>query len=234
MSLEAAISVLKRAVELDEGKSYSEALVCYQEGIGLLLQVVKSTTNEITKTRYKEQLNSYFERAENLKRTVKEQKEAGKYHEQIQIKDGSKGYSYSKIFGRYLDENVEEVTIEDPYIRGIHQIYNFLRLCELFVLHGSVRRINLITGLDDDPSTQQQRLKELTSDLKRHNIDLQVNYSHTLHDREIRFSNGWVIKIGRGLDFYKKPRGKFSIGYCNYNLRDCHETTIDIFLKRKQ
>lgn len=78
-----------------------------------------------------------------------------------------------------------------------------------------------------------------------------------------RFNNGWIIKIGRGLDYFKRPKvrldtslinplfnthrvestcgvlivrnvrsasqGRFSIGYCDYDLRQCHETTVDIF-----
>lgn len=37
----AAVVVLKRAVELDSESRYQQALVCYQEGIDLLLQVLK-------------------------------------------------------------------------------------------------------------------------------------------------------------------------------------------------
>lgn len=37
----AAAAVLKRAVELDSESRYQQALVCYQEGIDLLLQVLK-------------------------------------------------------------------------------------------------------------------------------------------------------------------------------------------------
>lgn len=37
----AAATVLKRAVELDSESRYQQALVCYQEGIDLLLQVLK-------------------------------------------------------------------------------------------------------------------------------------------------------------------------------------------------
>jgi len=36
-----AISVLKRAVELDHGGRFQESLVCYQEGIQLLMDVLK-------------------------------------------------------------------------------------------------------------------------------------------------------------------------------------------------
>uniref|UniRef100_A0A3B5MN13 MIT domain-containing protein n=1 Tax=Xiphophorus couchianus TaxID=32473 RepID=A0A3B5MN13_9TELE len=36
-----AVSVLKRAVELDHSGRFQESLVCYQEGIQLLLDVLK-------------------------------------------------------------------------------------------------------------------------------------------------------------------------------------------------
>ena len=36
-----AISVLKRAVELDQSGRFQESLVCYQEGIQLLIDVLK-------------------------------------------------------------------------------------------------------------------------------------------------------------------------------------------------
>lgn len=36
-----AISVLKRAVELDQSGRFLESLVCYQEGIQLLMDVLK-------------------------------------------------------------------------------------------------------------------------------------------------------------------------------------------------
>lgn len=38
---ESAISILTRAVELDTKAKYTESLVCYQEGIQLLLNVLK-------------------------------------------------------------------------------------------------------------------------------------------------------------------------------------------------
>ena len=34
-----------------------------------------------------------------------------------------------------------------------------------------------------------------------HGIKLNLKFSDTLHDREIRLDNGWTIKIGRGFDW---------------------------------
>jgi hypothetical protein len=39
-----AISILKRAVDLDASKRYDEAVTCYQEGLQLLLEVIKGQT----------------------------------------------------------------------------------------------------------------------------------------------------------------------------------------------
>ena len=96
--------------------------------------------------------------------------------------------------------------------------------------------ISLLTS----PATNQQsyeeqsgKLDELKNDLKNnHKIDLNVIYSETLHDREIRiFPTGWVVKIGRGLDIYKPAGGRTVIGQFDTDLRPCLETTIDIFHK---
>ena len=47
-----------------------------------------------------------------------------------------------------------------------------------------------------------------------------------------RLNNGWIVKIGRGLDYFKAASSKFAIGYCDFDLRPCHETTVDIFHRK--
>lgn len=42
-----------------------------------------------------------------------------------------------------------------------------------------------------------------------------------------------MIKIGRGLDYFKAPEGKFVLGSCDLELRRCMETTVDIFHKNQ-
>ena len=59
---------------------------------------------------------------ENTKDRVKE-KEAEKYHEKIDIEDGATGFSYNIVLGRFLDEDVSAVNINDPYIRSVHQVF---------------------------------------------------------------------------------------------------------------
>ncbi|KAL2774305.1 MIT domain-containing protein 1 isoform 4 [Daubentonia madagascariensis] len=199
----AAVTVLKRAVELDSESRYAQALVCYQEGIDLLLQVLKGTKDCTKKCNLRKKISNYMDRAENIKKYLDQEKEDGKYHKQIKIEENATGFSYESLFQEYLNETVTEVWIEDPYIRQTHQ--------------GSEKQ------------QQSRGLKEIKESLSNHGVLLEVEYSSSIHDREIRFNNGWMIKIGRGLDYFKKPQSNFSLGYCDFDLRPCHETTVDIF-----
>ncbi|XP_053520534.1 MIT domain-containing protein 1 isoform X1 [Artibeus jamaicensis] len=228
----AAATVLKRAVELDSESRYQQALVCYQEGIDLLLQVLRGTQDDAKKCNLRKKISGYMDRAENIKKYLDQEKEDGKYHKEIKIEENATGFSYETLFQEYLNETVKEVWVEDPYIRQTHQLYNFLRFCEMLIKGPcKVKTIHLLTSLDEGSGKQQQicGLKEIKESLRNHGVLLELEYSSSIHDREIRFDNGWVIKIGRGLDYFKKPQSRFSLGYCDFDLRPCHETTVDIF-----
>ncbi len=143
---------------------------------------------------------------------------------------GDTGYSYESILGAYL-QGAKSVVIEDPYIRLQHQIQNFVRFCETVLKAGTVKKISLITGYDDKTQLADiaEKLDELKQSLLELDVELEVKLNPNIHDREIRLDNGWVIKIGRGLDFYQKPGGWFEVGANDLSLRKCLETKVDIF-----
>ena len=91
--------------------------------------------------------------------------------------------------------------------------------------------INLAADFDD-VAQQLEKIEQIQQSLKDLKINLDFEMSETLHDREIEFDNGWIIKIGRGLDYFKRPPSKLAIGKLDFDLRECHETTIDIFSTR--
>ncbi|SFW23224.1 BREX system Lon protease-like protein BrxL [Nitrosovibrio sp. Nv17] len=143
---------------------------------------------------------------------------------------GDTGYSYESIIGPYL-QGAKAVVIEDPYIRLQHQIQNFVRFCETVLKAGTVKKIDLITGYDVRTQLADiaEKLDELKQSLLELDVELEVKLNPNIHDREIRLDNGWVIKIGRGLDFYQKPGGWFEVGANDLSLRKCLETKVDIF-----
>ncbi|MBS1808654.1 MAG: BREX system Lon protease-like protein BrxL [Acidobacteria bacterium] len=162
--------------------------------------------------------------------TVTETAEPELKEQHFTITYDATGYSYESIIGPYL-RGASEVIVEDTYIRLTHQIQNFTRLCELFVKAGTFKRITLVTKFDADPDTVsiQEKLDEIQQSLLEFDVTFAVQVNPNLHDREIRLNNGWVIKIGRGLDFYQKPNGYFDIGMFDLSLRKCMETKVDIF-----
>lgn len=143
---------------------------------------------------------------------------------------GDTGHSYESIIGPYLS-GAKSVVIEDPYIRLQHQIQNFVRFCETVLRSGTVKKIDLVTGYDD--KTQLSEIHEKLDDLKQSLLEvdvvLDVKLNSNMHDREIRLDNGWVIKIGRGLDFYQRPSSWFEVGASDLSLRKCLETKVDIY-----
>lgn len=143
---------------------------------------------------------------------------------------GDTRHTYESIIGPYL-RGAKSILIEDPYIRIRHQIQNFVRFCEAVLRTETVRNITLVTSYDDkiQLSEMEERLSELKQSLLELDVHLDVKLNPDMHDREIRIDNGWIIKIGRGLDFYQKPNGWFEVGASDLSLRRCLETKVDIY-----
>lgn len=146
------------------------------------------------------------------------------------IRYGETGHSYESILGPYL-KGASEVHVEDPYIRLTHQVQNFVRFCEAVVKQATVKKIRLVTSNENQEQLTevQQKLEELAQSLLEMDIVLDIKLNPNLHDREIRIDNGWVVKIGRGLDFYQKPTNWFEIGVNDVTHRKCLETKVDIY-----
>ncbi|WP_299876410.1 BREX system Lon protease-like protein BrxL [uncultured Cocleimonas sp.] len=142
----------------------------------------------------------------------------------------STGYSYESIIVPYL-EGAKSVIIEDPYIRANHQIQNFIRFCEAILKQPSIKKIQLITSYDEktDVKEMAERLQDVKQSLLELDVMLDLNVNENMHDREIRIDNGWIVKIGRGLDFFQKPDSWYGVGVNDLSLRKCLETKIDIF-----
>lgn len=89
----AAAAVLKQAVEMDNARRHLEALTCYREGIGLLMDVVKSmdfdsrsdknrnnsfsflgTNDDERKQKFRVRIEEYMNRAEKLKILIDREK----------------------------------------------------------------------------------------------------------------------------------------------------------------
>ena len=121
--------------------------------------------------------------------------------------------------------------MEDAYIRATHQIGNFVRFCEMAIKLGTINKINLITSFDAKTNVQEveTKLGDLKQSLLELDVFLDIRLDENLHDRQIRLNNGWVVKIGRGLDIYQPPQSYFEIGSNDLSLRKCVQTNVDVY-----
>jgi ATP-dependent Lon protease len=149
----------------------------------------------------------------------------------LKIYYGDIGYGFDGVFRDYII-GATEITIEDPYIRQKHQVQNFIRFCEMAVKVGDCKKILLVTGSEDEGQLKDNTLifDQLSDNLFEHEIEFRFEFNPVLHDREIKLSNGWNIKMGRGLDYFQSLAGNYiQVGVNDLDLRPCLETSFDFY-----
>ena len=94
-----------------------------------------------------------------------------------------------------------------------------------------IGRFDLVTGDDfgDGADDVHSRFETLKRDLNSRGVTFEWRRDSKIHDREVRFDNGWVVRIGRGLDIYHKPESWVSVSAADFSLRPCRQTKVDIF-----
>lgn len=203
----------------------------YEDGIAELLKTCKAEGDPEKKQHFQKKLNEYMEQAEKLKKSILSWGSKGEIRDKIHIAEGSSNYGYDRIFGKYLTDGVEEILVEEPYLKDYYQLCNLLIFCELAVTQcRNLKCIKVTTNRDQSPNSEQTKhMTSITESLAKQNVILYVDYATNLHDRQVLLSNGFIIKIGRGLNYFKPLSTKLSLGAFNYNFRECRETNVDIF-----
>ncbi|TKR67861.1 hypothetical protein L596_023945 [Steinernema carpocapsae] len=137
----------------------------------------------------------------------------------IKIQDNSSGHDFAEIFGGCFDERLTSVVVEDPYIINNFQVQLFVAFCELLASRApNLKMLTLVTK----PLARNERFDRLKASLLQKGITLTISNDESIHDREIVFDNGWIVRIGRGLDIFKPPFKP------NQALRFCKKTTVEV------
>lgn len=133
---------------------------------------------------------------------------------------GETGWDLEKIFAPYA-RGAARVTLEDPHLSLPHQLRNLVRFCEMLCVINDCHEFLLITR-DKDPEFEAGLL-ELQKSMAHLGRTFSWQYSASLHDRCVRFSNGWKLVLGRGLDMWEKPASagssKYYVGSFDLRLR---------------
>jgi ATP-dependent Lon protease len=153
----------------------------------------------------------------------------------LDIAEGQKGISYIKLFRPYLG-GAKLIKLIDPYVRYDYQIHNFMSFCECMAPTEGQVELNLVTSAESKEQEVElsAKLNELQSSLVQDRIVLTYSFDSGRHDRWIETDTGWRIILGRGLDIFQKPEGKFTLGFVDQNKRRCKATTISYTKIRPQ
>lgn len=65
-----------------------------------------------------------MKRAQEIKAEINEQQSRGEIVDKIHIIANGTGFGYETIFGKYLDDSVKEISLEEPYLREYYQVYH--------------------------------------------------------------------------------------------------------------
>ncbi|KAH8365598.1 hypothetical protein KR093_002489 [Drosophila rubida] len=226
-----AKELLIRAVECDQNGRILEAQTLYQDGIADLMSFVSTEPDDQRRKGFLTRINEYINRADAIKSRINGKLMLGKVIAHLSINENDTGHDYDQIFGEYMTKKTIEILIEEPYLTQNYQYQNLIRFLELAVTNCSqLKYIRLITKQDATNVDQQRtNLGQIKADLERRNVAFHIKYEDSLHDRRIYLSNGYIIKIGRGLHFYKASNPMYSIGLTNYKYRKCLQTDVDIW-----
>ncbi|XP_036345773.1 MIT domain-containing protein 1-like [Rhagoletis pomonella] len=226
-----AKDILMRAVQCDQAGRILEAQNLYQDGIQILMDLVSDENDVAKKKVFYERIKEYIDRAEQIKERVQNHVIRGELVTNIPIDEDSAGNSYESLFGKYLNAEVKEVLLEEPYLHEKYHFQNLITFLELLVKNcRHLKYVRVVTKTDNKASENQKTiLEQIRTDMARRNVSLTYKFEDTLHDRKIVLSNGYIIKIGRGLHFFKATNPLFSLGLCDYDFRKCLQTDVDIW-----
>lgn len=71
---------------------------------------------------YFERIRQYIDRSEQIKDRIQATIAKGRIAANITIAEDSTGHSYEALFGKYLDENIREILIEESYLQDRYHV----------------------------------------------------------------------------------------------------------------
>ena len=147
------------------------------------------------------------------------------------LKENEDNISYQSLFAEHLI-GANKIILQDPYIRYPHQFKNLLEFCVMLGKNKNPEKeihLEIVTWNSEEFHRQSKAyFEEVVESVS----DLRINLSYKFeehHDRYIQTDNGWKIVLGRGLDIFQKPEGRFSIGDIDQSRRKCKACEITYF-----
>ncbi|MBV8216445.1 MAG: BREX system Lon protease-like protein BrxL [Verrucomicrobia bacterium] len=145
----------------------------------------------------------------------------------VDLQEGQTGVSYRRLFEPYL-RGAREIALVDPYIRLDYQIHNLTSFIDIVDPEVGNVSLDLITAAasNEEEVDLSAKLDQVQESANAKKITFSYRFDRTKHDRVIETDTGWRITLGRGLDIFYKPEGRFSLAFVDQAQRKCKETSI--------
>jgi len=155
---------------------------------------------------------------------------------QFIIRENQSNISMKKLFAPYLFGS-SKILLTDPYLRKPYQMDLLLEFCSFLVEmkpDDEEIKLGIITSEDFEFSKDylSRKFDEISESLFDSGIKLTYEFKDNIHDRSILADSGWKIVLGRGLDFFQRPEGRFNIAKFLQDKRKCKACEIT-YLKVK-
>jgi ATP-dependent Lon protease len=149
---------------------------------------------------------------------------------QVILRDNQEGVSYKTLFGHHLLGS-KRIVLVDPYIRMPYQMNNLMEFCLMLAKQKEETdeiELHVITWNEPDEmlKVSAETLEEISQSLFDLGVKLTWEFNPNQHDRFIKSDNGWKIVLGRGLDIYLKPEGRFNVATLHQEKRKCRACEI--------
>lgn len=88
---------------------------------------IKAEPDSDKKKHFQNRIAEYMERAEKVKATIQTWSSRGEIRDKINIIEGATNYSYERIFGKYLNNDVKDILVDEPWIKDFYQVSDPLK-----------------------------------------------------------------------------------------------------------
>lgn len=137
--------------------------------------------------------------------------EVGPEPGEIIVTEGQRGYSYDKLFRKYIN-GARKLTITDAYILTVYQVRNLLEFLEMAAKTKPLSeemKVHLLTAAHEVEEKHEKQL-EFLDIVVGTAPDLGITFSYDIvpksqiHARHIVTDHGWKINMDRGLDIFQQ------------------------------
>lgn len=103
-------------------------IISWKIQLKILFNSSSAESDQEKKIHYQTRATEYLKRAELIKTEIQSWSSRGEIKDKICILEGATNFGYERIFGKYMNDDVKEILIEEPYVKEFYQVMTLGKL----------------------------------------------------------------------------------------------------------